>query len=313
MLWLACCLLAACGGQQVTRLRIGMNPWPGYAHLAIAVKSGHLAAQGIDAHLVEYPTLHDLARGFADGQIDVIPSTLVEVLTLRNSGGRRLEVVWIADQSCGGDVLVSRHKTADELRGRRIAYEAHTLGNYILSRFLALNALTAKDVEAVSMSQDQMCLAMAEGRIDGAITYPPFSARMLATPGATTVFDTRAMPDEVIDTISIDTKLLDQDPTLLARLHTAMVAAHRHCIQEPAEARRIMARACGMTEREFVEASNGIQVYGPESQAAWLQDATRLQSLAERIASTVELAVPVGELTCAAKRGSPLLTQAVPR
>lgn len=309
----ACCLLAACGQPRVTRMRIGMNPWPGYAHLALAVQAGLFAEQGIDAQLVEYPTLHDLSRGFADGQIDVLPSTLVEVLTLHAERARLPEVVWLADHSCGGDVVVARVANAADLRGRRIAYEAHSLGSYILARFLERQQLRIDEVTAVSMSQDQMVTAFAAGSVDAAITYPPFALQMLATPGARSVFDSREIPDEVIDTISIDRALLDRDPTLLGRFHAAMVAAHRLAKMEPESANRTMARGCGMSLDEFRAANSGIEIYGPDVQADWLRGGSRLRLLAARIGPTVAVPASSTDFTLLASRTSALLTPAAPR
>ena len=294
-------------------MRIGMNPWPGYAHLAVAVQAGLLAEQGIEAQLVEYPSLHDLSRGFADGQIDVLPSTLVEVLTLHAERGRLPEVVWLADHSRGADVVVARTENGAALRGRRIGFEAHSLGSYILARFLERHQLQPTDVEAVSMSQDQMAVAFAEGRIDAAITYPPFSTQMLATAGAHAVFDTREIPDEVIDTLSIDRALLEQDPTLLGRFHTAMVAAHRLVATDRTTTERIMARACGMSPDEFRAASSGIEVYGPDVQIDWLRGGSRLRLLAERIAKAVAIPASPTDFGLAATRSSPLLVPAAPR
>jgi NitT/TauT family transport system substrate-binding protein len=311
--WLACCLLAACSQPRVTRLRIGMNPWPGYAHLAVAVQAGLFAEQGIDAQLVEYTSLHDLSRGFADGQIDVLPSTLVEVLTLHAERRRLPEVVWLADHSTGGDVVVARAENAAALRGRRIGFEPHSLGSYVLARFLERHQLSPTDVEAVSMSQDQLATAFAEGRIDAAITYPPFSTQMLAIDGARCVFDTREIPDEVIDTISIDRDLLDRDPTLVGRFHTAMAAAHRLSAVDPASTERMMARGCGMSTDEFRSAKAGIEVYGPEVQADWLRGGSRLRLLAERIGRELKVPANTSDFVLAANRSSPLLAPAAPR
>lgn len=313
IVWLACCLLAACSQPRVTRLRIGMNPWPGYAHLAVAVQAGLFAEHGIEAQLVEYTSLHDFSRGFADGQIDVLPSTLVEVLTLHAERRRLPEVVWLADHSTGGDVVVARAETPGALRGRRIAYEVDSLGSYILARFLERHQLQTTEVEAVSMSQDQMAIAFAEGRIDAAITYPPFSTQMQAVAGARTVFDTREIPNEVIDTISIDRALLDQDPTLLGRFHSALAAAHRLDATDRTTTERIMARACGMSVDEFRVARAGIEVYGPEVQADWLRGGSRLRLLADRIARELHVPAHTTDFVLATDRPSPLLTPAAPR
>ncbi len=92
----AAMVLGACHGEPMKRLRLGMNPWPGDAQLAVAVEAGLFAEHAVDPRIVEYASLHEQRRGFASGQIDVMPSTLVEVIEL-HAIGFVPEVVWVAD------------------------------------------------------------------------------------------------------------------------------------------------------------------------------------------------------------------------
>ncbi|MBL8735758.1 MAG: ABC transporter substrate-binding protein [Planctomycetes bacterium] len=308
----AAMVLGACHGEPMTRLRIGMNPWPGYAQLAVAVEAGLFAEHGIDAQLVEYASLHDLKRGFASGQIDVLPSTLVEVLELH---GRDLapEVVWILDCSRGGDVVVARGKAVDDLRGARIAYQAGTLGGFLLKRLCERRGLDEAEVTPVTMSQDLMVEAFAAGRIDAAISYPPHATAMRAVTGAAVVFSTRELPGEVIDIVCIDRRLLDADPRLLGRFHSAMAATDRYCTTARAAALRTMTRTTGMSEAEFVAALADLEIYHADQQAAWLQQPQRLRALAARILRTTGSPAQVPDFVLAADRRSPLLQAAAPR
>lgn len=304
------------GNAPVRQLRIGMNPWPGYAHLAVAQELGLFEAQGLDTHIVEYASLHDLRRGFACGQIDVLPSTLIEVLGLLAEPGRQPAVIWIADASQGGDQLVARDcERLSDLRGRRIAYEPATLGVYLLRRALEHAGLEPHDVTAVGMDQIQMPGALAGGRIDAAITYPPFAQQMLATPGVRTLFSSAAIPDEIIDTISVERSLLERDPTLLGRLHAALAATDARLRDEPDANSTMMARVTGMSPEEFAVARAGIVIYGAADQFEWLSTPARLAAIAARLAPALGhrtgLAPP--RLLPSGVEHSPLLAPAGPR
>lgn len=281
-------LPAACGRPAATRLRIGMNPWPGYASLAVAQHRGLFARHGIDAQLVEYVSLHDLRRGFAEGQIDVLPSTLVEVMALSTDANRAPVIAWVADASNGADIVVARGTTdARGLRGKAIGYEPATLGSFMLARFLAIHGMTGDDVQAVGMDQGRMAQAMAEGRIAAAITYPPHDAAMLALPDTRTIFTSRQLPDEIIDTVSIASDVLAANPGLLARFQQALIDTDQFCRNEPAAARAIMQGVTGMRGEDFTAAIGGVTVYGPGDQPGWLGDESRLQQLANRTAATL--------------------------
>ena len=282
-------LFGSCDGNApVRQLRIGMNPWPGYAHLAVAQELGLFAAQGLDTQIVEYASLHDLRRGFAAGQIDVLPSTLIEVLGLLDDPGRQPAVIWIVDASQGSDHLVARDcERLTDLRGRRIAYEPATLGAYLLRRALEHAGLELQDVTAVGMDQIHMPEALAGGRIDAAITYPPFAQQMLATPGVRTLFSSAAIPNEIIDTISVECSLLERDPTLITRLHAALAATELRLRDEPDASSTMMARVTGMTPEEFAVARAGIVIYGAADQLEWLATPDKLQAIAARLGATL--------------------------
>jgi NitT/TauT family transport system substrate-binding protein len=315
--WLLLPLLAACSdGERVRALRIGMNPWPGYAHLAVTQECGFFAEQDLAVQIVEYASLHDLRRGFSAGQIDVLPSTMIEVLGLRGESGPQPAVVWVADASEGGDQIVARGcRELADLRGKRIAYEPATLGAYLLRRALDLSGIAPDAVEAIGMDQVHMEQALADGRIDAAITYPPFAQRMLAVPGNRSLFSSAAIPGEVVDTISIERSLLERDPTLLARFHTAMAATDRRLREQPHSINSMIARVAGMTPDEFAAARTGVVVYTAADQRDWLVSEDRLGAIAARLGPALGLPTtwsPPPLLAPGIAR-SPLLSPAQPR
>ena len=122
------------------------------------------------------------------------------------------------------------------LRGAKIAYEPNSLGAYMLERMLAHAGLNQDDVEPIGMDQLEMVEAMREQRIDVAITYPPTSIAIQKLPHTRVIFSSAQIPDEVIDVISFDPKLLDADPTLLDRFYAVMARTEAHVACDPESA-----------------------------------------------------------------------------
>lgn len=276
--------LAACGSDSATaKVRIGLNPWPGYLNLAVAEKQGYFGDEGLQVQIVEYSSLHDMARAYRLGQIDFMPCTLVEVLESHQSQ-RPAEVIWVADSSLGADQVLARGaETAKDLRGKKIAYEPNSLGLYVLARMLERSGLGADEVDAIGMDQTEMVQAMREGNIDAAVTYPPSSLEIAKLDGIRAVFTSGDIQDEVIDVFSIDPKLLDAEPDWLERFYRAMARTEAFMRAQPDEAARIMSRQMGIAADEWPQAQEGMVCYGMDRQLEWIWGSNRLPEIVGRL------------------------------
>ena len=278
-------LLCCCGEGRQRRIRIGVNPWPGYQPLALAAQKGFFAAHDIEAQVVEFESLHDMVTAFERQQIDVMPGTLAEVLAVHEGGRRVPEVIFVADASEGADVVLARGevRSPSELRGERIAYEPGALGSYMLSRLLDAGGLTIVDVVPVGMHQEHMAAGIEHQRVDVAITYPPTTAKVAALAGMRQIFTTAQIPDEVLDVVAVDRGLLDSDPEFLPNFYAALGDTLAFTARDPAAAREIMAKACGITAEEWVSAIQGIRFHGLEDQAELLWQSDRIRTVAQRL------------------------------
>jgi len=283
--------LACCGGEPTrAKLRIGLNPWPGYMDLTVAEKQGFFAANAIDIQIVEYTSLHDMVRAYQLGQIDLMPCTLVEVLEV-NQGRRPVEVIWVSDASAGGDVVLARGASnVGELRGKKVAYEPNSLGLYVLARMLERAGMAMADVEAIGMDQTEMVESMRSGTIAAAITYPPASIAIRKIDGVRAVFTTAEIPDEVIDVLSIDPAFLDADPTLLPRFYAAMAATEAFTQQSPDEAIAEKCRRMGLDRAAWEGANAGIQMLRIADQREWIWGSRRIHDILVKLTAVVSSA-----------------------
>ncbi len=281
-------LLAACDGDSMpSKLRIGLNPWPGYMDLTVAAQEGFFARNGIDIHIVEYTSLHDMARAYQLGQIDIMPCTLVEVLEV-SQGHRPVEVIWIADASAGGDVVLAKGaKSVAELRGMKVAYEPNSLGLYVLARMLEKSGLAMTDIEPIGMDQTEMVDSMRSGSIGAAITYPPASLAIREIEGVHTVFTTAEIPNEVLDVLSMDPSFLDADPTLLPRFYVAMAETEEFARSNPEAAIAQKCKKMGLDRSSWESAVVGIEMYRLADQREWIWGSNRIQDLLQKMTAVV--------------------------
>jgi NitT/TauT family transport system substrate-binding protein len=313
-------LASACGDAPGARLRVGINPWPGYQSLALGIDRGYFRDVGLDLQVVEYSSLHDLRRAFDLGQIDVMPCTLVEVLEVHNEGARVPEVIFVPDASCGADVVLATAacQGLGGLRGRKVAYEPDSLGVYILGRLVERAGLRIEDVQAVGMDQTEMVVAMREGRIDAAITYPPASLQVAEISGVHRIFSTADIPGEVLDVIAVDRQMLDRDPEFLPRFYAAMGQTCRFVAAHPDEAQAAMAKSMHILPQEWPSAVQGVELFGVADQREWIWQPTKVAAIARRLDGVLQSLRggrrPLPEaITAAARPMPPLEAAAAPR
>ena len=294
--------LAAWAGRQALSpsprpLRVAINPWPGYEFATLALKKGFFEDEGIDVRLLELSGLGDCVRAFEREQMDGFFGTVTEVLRSRDQSHRGARIVMVADYSDGADVILARDgvATVAELRGRRIGIETGSLTAFILARALEQSGLAWADVRTVHMAAMDMGAAMAEGKVDAVVTYPPLSLEIVKSGTGREVFSTREIPGEVVDVLAFDESSLgtrgDEIRGFIRAFHRAQEYAKAH----PSESMDIMAAREGITPEEFEAALNGgVRLVGREDQARFLG---RGGSLPGVVASTERILRSIGQLS----------------
>ena len=290
LLWRLSLLLAVaglalhlgCAPPKSAALRVGINPWPGYEFLYLAQEKGFYREAGLEVRLVEFNSLSDARRAYERGQINVLASTVIEVLQARDYSARSPQIVQVVDYSNGADVILARSGLTNGagLRGARVGLELASLGIYVLARGLEKSGLSLGDVKMVSMDQLLMEEAFRNGELDAIVTYPPTSTKVLRDSRANTVFSSAEIPGEVIDVIAIEAEVNQQRPGEVAKLLRAYHRAIAYTQENPAEAYRIMAAREGLTPEEFrTSLTGGIRVLAESDQADYLRAGGKLAAV----------------------------------
>jgi len=270
-LWLV--LQSACTDvEQAEPLRIGFNPWPGYEFIYLAKVKGFYEANDIDVKLVELNALGDVRRAFERGQIDIMASTMVEVLIAAENTGRTLNIIAVSDSSNGSDMLLA-HKPVTrvaELKGKRVGMEGATVDVLVAGAALRSAGLSFKDVDVVGKAQDDLVADLEAGRVAAIETYPPYAIQLMKSGRYNKIFDTAKIPGEIVDTIAVDTEVLANRREDIDLFLEAYFQAFDYFSAHTEESSDIMGKREGISGAEFREAIAGMEILGRDAQAPYL-------------------------------------------
>jgi NitT/TauT family transport system substrate-binding protein len=281
----------SCTCQQKTKVRIGINPWPGYELLWLAHEKGLYKAHGIEEEMIEYASLVDAQTAMSRGHLDILCSTVIEVLLLAATSRSETppaKVILVPDFSNGADVIISRNGMKGmDLRGKKIALEQGSLGEFMLKRFLDKNNMTKADITPVGMDQSKVEPSMISGAVDAAITYPPISINLAKHPDMKIIFTSADIPGEVIDSISASQKILAADPALPKKIRAVWVSALQYYKDHPEESIAIMARHERTTPEEFKEALTGMTLVSADDQNQYFGADGKLVTILESVQTSL--------------------------
>lgn len=187
-------------GRPQRPLHIGTNLWIGYEPLHLARASGDLPDNVTLLTAQSTPPVMEAVR---QGVLDGAALTLDEVMRLQ-AAGVPMAIVLVLDISHGADMVLARPDLAPatSLVGVRVGVEAGAVGAYMLNRFLARSHLSVRDVTLVELSAADHPKAFGHHHLDLLVTYEPWAAR-LRNAGAVPLFDSTAIPGEIVDVLAI--------------------------------------------------------------------------------------------------------------
>ncbi|MFO1384693.1 MAG: ABC transporter substrate-binding protein, partial [Chitinivorax sp.] len=287
MFWRVCMillvlLLASCSGPKEP-LRIGLNAWPAYEFLYLAEQLGFYRDEGVKVKVVTFSSLADSQRAFERNQLDLMGSTLVEPLLVRETSAVAPVVIYALDYSNGGDMLLARKDIPDvaSLRGKRLALEGRS-GDILTAHFaLASAGLGFKDVQVHDLPQANGVQAFLAGKIDAIQTYPPFAVELLNSGKAHALFDTRKAPGKVLDVLVATQDSVTQRSKELAGVLRALTRAMAYRQQHPDQADAIMAKREGLSVADFRSGMAGVQLLRPADQDVYLHQGRMQQALVD--------------------------------
>ncbi|WP_019894780.1 ABC transporter substrate-binding protein [Hydrogenovibrio halophilus] len=195
------------GCEKRADSRFGIHTWIGYESLFLADQSGRLPP---NITLSTGQNASDSINGLLSGELDGAALTLDEVLQVKNQG-IPLQVVLVFNISAGADKVIARQPVAslNDIAGQRIAYEHSALGELMLSKLLDAADLQRDDVTLIASSPDRQLEQWQADAADILITYEPTASRLQAQ-GGQVIFDSRQLPETILDVLAVRSDRVDR-------------------------------------------------------------------------------------------------------
>ena len=244
------------GCRRSEPLTVASYVWPGYEFMFMAQREGWLDPQRVQ--LRETASGSETMKALTDGSVDAGALTLDEVLRLR-AEGVRLSVALVFDISAGADVVLARPpiRELNQIKGKRIGVEQSALGALMLVKTLQAAGLRRDDVQVIPLTWDRHEAAWQRGEVDVVITFPPVSSRLFAA-GAVSLFDSRQLPDTIVDVLAVRQQVLEQKRDAIRHLIESHLRGRLHLQRNPQDASYRMASHLGLHSKEVLASYKGL-------------------------------------------------------
>jgi NitT/TauT family transport system substrate-binding protein len=248
--------LPACGGSEPKQLAVASHIWVGYEPMFLAEREGWIDQKQV--RLVETVAAPDSIQALAEGRVQAAALTLDETFKARELG-QKLSVVLVFNISAGADMLLTRAplKSLSELRGKRLAVEQSSVGELLLSEILQKAGLATQDVTLVPLSVERHIEGWKQNVFDAVITYEPVATELLNL-GASRLFDTRQLPDTVVDVLAVRTDALVTHGTAIRHLIACHFKALDHLTRNPQDTAYRMSRHLKVSAEQVLPAFKGL-------------------------------------------------------
>jgi NitT/TauT family transport system substrate-binding protein len=270
-------LVMGCRAEPEPPLRIGTVSWPSNELLFLAQERGWLDPS--EFRLVEFVDDGEVMRAFRNNAVAAAWLSMDEVLAVSQSGAVDPVILFVSDESRGGDAVVAQPDltTAADLKDRRVAAQINSVNAYLLDRALKQAGLAASDVRLVNLPPNRHLSAFRRRDVDAVVTYEPFRSRILDA-GGVEIFSSASMPFDVLRVLVIRRDYLESHQ----RQIDVLCAAWQRAIEESTsseEARSWIANRLGTTVAGLDQMLKGIRMISLPESREWL-GAPRPQLLA---------------------------------
>ncbi len=189
---------------------------------------------------------------YTSGQYDGCVMTNMDALTIPGVGGIDSTALIVGDFSNGNDGIVMRNGTkVSDLKGREIKLVELSVSHYLLTRALAMNSMTERDVKLVNASDADIASLFIADKNGAVVTWNPPLMQVRNAPGATMVFDSSAIPGEIMDLMVVKSDLPAELKKALVGAWYETMAVMSGKGKEAETAISHMANTAGCTAPEF--------------------------------------------------------------
>ncbi|MGN1318235.1 MAG: aliphatic sulfonate ABC transporter substrate-binding protein [Lachnospirales bacterium] len=259
--------LSACGGGEtetassengLTKVTLGMVPWPAFEIFYLADEKGIFEKNGLDVDIQEFSSTTDNSSAFVGGQLDFCTYASAESIA-PYAEGAGFKVVLLADKSngCEGLVATSDIKTVADLKGKTVATQYCSVDHLLLLTLLQENGMTIDDINMVDMSIEAAGNAFIAGQCDAACIWDPYFSQAKAK-GGNVLYSTSDNPDIISDVLAASGDMIENHPDVVEAMVKSFYEAADYWRENGDESSEFMAEKLGVSKEEFNAQISGL-------------------------------------------------------
>jgi len=202
-----------------TEFDIGWSIYAGWMPWPYAEKSGILKKwadkYGIKINLVQVNDYVESVNQYTAGKLDGVSVTNMDALTIPAAGGKDTSLMIMGDYSNGNDgVVIKGPGSVSSLKGQTVNLVELSVSHYLLARALEMNGMKLADVKTVNTADADIVGAFGTPDVKAVAAWNPQLAEIAKAPGATMVFSSAQIPNEIQDHMAVSSATLKANPAL---------------------------------------------------------------------------------------------------
>lgn len=239
---------------------VGWMPW-GYGETQGIVKKW-ADKYGITIDVVQINDYVESINLYTGGSFDGVTMTNMDALTIPAAGGVDTTALVLGSTSNGNDGIVLKGASSlAAIKGRDVNLVELSVSHYLLARGLESVGLSERDIRVVNTSDADIVAVASSPNVNAVVAWKPQLSEIEKLPGAQLVFDSSKIPGEIIDTLSVNTAVLEANPNF----GKALVGAWFEIMQV------MSSSATGTAARTAMGEASGTDLAGYDEQLATTQ------------------------------------------
>ncbi len=239
-------------------LRLGSNIWIGYETLHLAQKQGYY--DDLVLKLVQMPSATDVMHAFRHHMLELAALTLDEALSLKQTEDD-IQIILVFDFSQGADILLGQPeiKTLAQLKNKKVGVENTAVGAILLDSALTEAQLTSADIKIIPLTANEHQQAFNTHQVDAVVTFEPIKTQLLAQ-GANNLFDSRHIPNRIVDVLVVRKDIANQYPEAIQKLLSGYFKALDYLSAHPTQAAEKIAPRMHVSSDTVAKQYDGIKI-----------------------------------------------------
>jgi len=276
------------------------DEWLGYFAFRSFDFRRRMAEEGIRVKFRMEADFETRIQALRDGEAEFIVATLDSYLTNGGRFGWPGVVVFVIDESFGGDAVIAREGIAsvDDLNGPEIrgAFVGESPSEFLITSqasHFELGQLMPRLKEMRVGSAEEAYEALESGKVDFAVLWEPLTSKALSElDGVRKLVDTREAQGIIIDIALASRRVVADDPQLVQTVTRAYFQTLHDYLNDVGKMQKVAARDADKSQEEAARMLVGIKLSTlDENRTRWLFEQ---ELLADRAGSISRILADAG-------------------